>query len=75
MLFTYVYSSGLACCSVCVPKDFAIEKVEQVVNMENPTGISSRWKVSKDVTFRDGITTNPCPCEKDPDRIHYLMNC
>lgn len=74
MPFSYVYATGLVCCSVCVPNHFTAEEIEDVVNQENPTGISSRWKVSTDPTFKEG-KPNPCPCEKDPDRMHCLMNC
>lgn len=74
MPFSYVYSSGICQCSVCVPNHFTIEEIEGVVNQENPTGISSLWKVSTDPTFKEG-NSNPCPCEKDPDRKHYLMVC
>lgn len=69
-----VYVSGLVCCSVCAPADMSIEEVERVVNLENPTGISSGWSVSDDETFADG-TPMPAPCEKVPGRVHYLMTC
>jgi hypothetical protein len=68
------YRSGWVCCSVCVPKDWPIEEIERQVNAESPTGLDHGWKVSDDPTFSSG-QPNPCPCENDQSRLHYLMNC
>lgn len=41
----------------------------------HPTGISSKWSISKDKTFHSG-EPNPCPCDQHPDkRLHYLLTC
>lgn len=68
------YAVGIVCASVCAPRDLPIEQVEDDVNRQHPTGISSRWKLSEDDHFATG-QTNPCPCEKDPERQHWLLNC
>lgn len=68
-----IYSKGIVACSVCVPKDMKPEEIELAVNLENPTGIESRWTISKD-KFRDG-GENPHECENDKNRKHYLLNC
>lgn len=70
-----IYSRGLVCCSVCVPKDMTISDIEYHVNMINPTGIDSQWKISEDKTFADKEKQNPCECETAKDRLHYLLNC
>lgn len=69
-----IYSHGIIACSVCAPKRLARRTVERVVNELNPTGIATKWKISKDEKFRTG-QTNPCVCEDDPKRLHYLMEC
>lgn len=69
-----VYSYGLIHCSVCVPKGLTKQQIEDAVNSTHPTGISSRWEVSNDATFKTG-QSNPCICEQDSERLHYLMVC
>ena len=68
-----VYSNGLVHCSLCTNIK-SKKRVEQMVNLKNPTGISSPWRISKD-NFRSG-ESNPCPCERKPEtHKHYLMEC
>lgn len=69
-----VYTEGLVFCSVCAPKDMPIEQVTKEVNRISPTMIKSDWRLSTDVTFKDG-RSNPCVCEVDSARQHYLFNC
>jgi len=68
-----IYSSGICHCSVCVPKDMDKETIEQKVNSENMTGIQSQWEISEE-NFASGAS-NPCPCEDNGTRQHYLMVC
>lgn len=68
-----VYSSGICMASVCAEKGMTPQQVEDEVNIVNPTGISSRWRISDDA-FREGAD-NPHPCDKEPDRLHYLLSC
>lgn len=68
-----IYAKGLCNCSVCVPKNTPIEMIEKEVNIMNPTGISSQWKISKG-NWSDG-SMNPCECDTDPERKHYLLKC
>ena len=69
-----IYAYGPVHMSVCVAKTMSREDIELRANLESPTGISSRWEVSEDAAFRGG-EPNPCQCEDDPDRLHYLMVC
>jgi hypothetical protein len=69
-----IYVSGLVHCSVCVPKHFTVEMIEEEVNLQNPTGISSKWKIDNSPKFSTG-ENNPCVCERDQNRKHYLMVC
>ena len=69
-----VYAEGPMAASVCAPSDMPREKVAQQTNAKSPTGISSPWQFSQDETFKGG-QPNPCPCEQDPTRTHYLMEC
>jgi len=68
-----IYAKGLVHCSICVPSDYSPDDVESGVNLENPTGIDSQWKIDKE-NFKDG-TKNPSKCEQNTRRQHYLMVC
>lgn len=69
-----IYAKGLVYCSVCAPNGMTVKEVERKVNIYNPTGVSSRWKISPNKTFKDGLT-NPCKCENDSSKLHYLCVC
>jgi hypothetical protein len=68
-----VYTFGLCHCSVCVPKDMPRDEVERGANTAHPTGVTP-WKISDEPTFKAG-EPNPCQCEGDSTRQHYLMVC
>ena len=69
-----VISSGLVCCSVCVPKDWDAERINTAVNANNPTGISSQWSIA-DEDFAEG-QKNGCACDQFPEaRKHWLLTC
>ncbi len=68
-----IYSLGIVACSVCVPKDMPKEEIEKEVNLQSPTGIRSKWKIAKE-SFKEG-QKNGKPCDDDPNRKHYLLNC
>ena len=72
----FVYAMGLSVCSVCVPEDMPIGKIEELANVQEPTGIDSNWKLSEDKTFTTG-EENPCKCDKyhKEKRLHYLLKC
>lgn len=74
MGYVTVMSWGLVSLSACAPADTSIEDITHEVNLQQPTGISSRWALSEDKTFSGG-QPNPCPCEQDLTRLHYLFNC
>jgi hypothetical protein len=70
------YTCGSACVpeemTVCVPKEMPATELEQKINAENRTGVGPWWKVSAANTFQSG-EAHPCPCNQDPDRLHYLL--
>ncbi len=68
-----VYSNGICCCSVCVPRKFEKQDIEDLVNLKNPTGIESKWRISKE-NFKDG-TKNPCDCNVESCKRHFLLTC
>lgn len=70
-LFDIIFT-GLVSLSVCT--NLSIPEMEERANIEAPTGISYGWKLSESKTFATG-QTNPCVCEKDPTRKHYLLHC
>ncbi len=68
-----IYAVGFVAMSLCTSiKD--TEEIERRANMEQPTGISSGWKISDESHFRSG-QTNPCKCEQGMEAMHYLMVC
>lgn len=69
-----IYSPGLIHCSICAPIGMEGEDVLKEVNQTHPTGLDHGWLFSHDKNFSTG-QSNPCPCEKSADRIHYLLEC
>jgi hypothetical protein len=70
-----IYSQGPVACSVCAPKEMERGEVERLVNLENPTGIESRWHISDDTHFASGHShPGPCP-DNTLTRTHYLLTC
>lgn len=67
-----VYSIGLCFSSVCTSLTPAEAEVR--MNAEQPTGISSPWKISPRKTFASGHP-NPCDCRERPGHKHYLFEC
>jgi hypothetical protein len=68
-----IYSEGLVCMSVC--SSLSAEETVNRVNEISPPGTNNgKWELSKSENFYQG-TPNPCPCERDPSRKHYLLNC
>jgi len=69
-----VYSIGIVYLSVCAKNTKSIEEITEFVNDNHPTGIESNWVKSEDTHFKGG-QTNPCTCERDDTRQHFLFNC
>lgn len=68
------YAVGMCCASACAPKSASPAQVAAAVNFVRPTGIESRWVISEDLTFEGGEPA-PCPCNTDPERQHWLLEC
>ncbi len=66
------YSVGIVSASVCT--SLTVKEATELLNDEHPTGISSKWSLSKDKTFRTG-QTNGCNCPDYAGNKHYLFNC
>lgn len=69
------YNIGICYLSVCAHKSIKPEDLEKQVSMDHPTDVRSEWKLSKDTHFADGVNTNPCVCNMDEERMHYLFSC
>lgn len=69
----FLYRVGALSMSVCAPGDEA-GAVAVAVNRRHPTGLSHGWSVSTDTHFRCG-QPNPCTCEEDAGRKHWLLDC
>lgn len=68
-----VYTFGVAHCSVCAPKDMARADVVVATNGAHPTGLDHGWRIARK-KFKGG-ESNPCQCNTDSSRLHYLMVC
>lgn len=66
------YSVGICNASVCT--SLPVNAAEQRLNVEHPTGIGMKWKLSKDKTFAGGQPM-PCDCRDYPGNKHYLFHC
>lgn len=64
-----VYSNGICAASVCT--SLSVKEATRRINLVNPTGISSRWKPSKE-SFRTG-ESNPCQCEEYPKTHRHIL--
>lgn len=69
-----VYAMGLISLSICVPKTWTREEIENFANIKHPTGIESNWVISEDKVFRTGEKI-PNQCEDHEKNQHWLMNC
>jgi hypothetical protein len=69
-----IYSAGIVACSACAPKTMTPDEVTADVNVQLPTGLDHGWSISEDKFFKSGHP-NPCQCEDDESRLHYLFNC
>jgi hypothetical protein len=67
-----VYSVGLCYASACATTDVPREEVERAVQRSHPSGVAP-WKVA-DELFRTG-EPNPCPCNSDEGKQHWLLVC
>lgn len=68
-----ILSIGLCYMTVCTNVESPID-IEKLANAEHPSGVSSPWRLSTDKNFATGHT-NPCACEHDGGRKHYLLSC
>ncbi len=64
----------LVACVACAPRKMPRKEVNELVNVLNPTGIGSRWKITRKRSFPAG-GPHPVPCADDRNRIHYLLYC
>ncbi len=72
--YVYIYAEGPVTISVCASKEMSRSEIERQVNDLRPTGIQSRWTISKDKRFDTGESI-PCECDEDSSCQHWLLNC
>jgi hypothetical protein len=68
----YVLAWGLVAATVCT--SLPIEDATKRLNLELPTGISSRWAPAPDKTFHTG-EPNPHQCAQYAAHQHVLFQC
>lgn len=68
-----IYKEHMLCLAVCAPKEMSKEELTKMVNDLNRSGTSAGWVVPDGKEFQGH--ENPCVCEKDSTRLHYVMVC
>lgn len=69
---------GIFGMQVCAVSDATDEEILEVCNKENPAGTTNGWGTVVRKIEEDTFTTEnmlPVQCEKEPDRIHFLVLC
>lgn len=77
MSIPQVLRRGIFDCQVCVPNEWTDEQVEELANAENPTGISSGWRIRKEGS--ELLVGDPervsCNSETNPGFVHIMLDC
>lgn len=68
------YAVGLINMSACASKEASKDQIEKEANKQHPTGITHKWKISEDKTFKTGEII-PHQCETIKSNQHWLLNC
>lgn len=70
-------SWGIVYCVWCAPKSWTAEEVSNEVTRKDPPGTSvNRWVVCEPREREDAFNgVNQVPCNDDPDRVHWMLNC
>lgn len=74
---------GIFSMQVCAEKDAKDEEILEVCDRENPAGTTNGWgtvvRVIQNVIGvsddYDGKNQLPVQCEKDPERLHFIVYC
>ena len=69
---------GLCSMQVCAEKDATDEEILEVCNRENPSGTQNGWCDVRREVLDDSVRTAatlPVPCDKYPERLHFLVLC
>lgn len=65
-----IYNTGICSLSACVPKGYNIKDITKGINALAPLNVNT-WEKSEE-SFSSGHS-NPCECQKDVTREHYLF--
>ena len=68
----YILAWGLVATTICTSLNRRDATAR--LNREMPTGISSRWRISRAKTFATG-EPHPGQCETFPTHTHFLFHC
>lgn len=60
---------------VCVPETWTNAQIERYANGERPTGIESRWKVTRVANKAGTLDPERVPCESRKGFIHVVLKC
>jgi hypothetical protein len=66
-----IIAEGLCYQTLCVEKDVTKEELS---SFQRTSGTIRGWQLCEDPTFASGHS-NPCICDQDRNRMHYLRDC
>jgi len=69
-----IIHEGLCYLTACAPKEMTGPEVEADIRRQAIAGTSAGWRLSDDRTFSGG-QPNPCECDQDGSRKHWLFAC
>lgn len=75
LLEKQVIRRGLCSMQVCVPEDTADAEVEEFANAENPTGISSRWRIRREGDESLLGARERVACQQRFRCVHIMLDC
>jgi hypothetical protein len=70
-----VLRNTLLACQACVPHEWTNDQAQTFVNIDNPTGIESHWRMRKNGSELLGGCAERVPCEGRAGFVHIMFDC
>jgi hypothetical protein len=66
---------GICHMQVCVVNDATDDEILAVCNRESPSGTQHGWSAVRRSDDAEWGAVGPVPCQDDPARTHFLVEC
>jgi len=70
-----VIDVGDMMCAVCAPIGMQREVIERRINQHYPPIDGPPWRIAPDLYYEGERLDNPCACESNDQRQHWLLKC